>query len=72
MSRQGAPVRRTQRMPLNRPALVGNGWAALAAVGEQWVQNVPFRVRQIAPIHCYLPKKGSFESFTYEKIVNTP
>jgi hypothetical protein len=45
--------------------------AALAAVGEKWIENAPFRVRQIAPTQCCLLKKAALESFTYEKTVNT-
>jgi hypothetical protein len=71
MSRHGAPVRRTQRMPLTVRRLSLTGGATLATVGEKGVENAPFRVRQIAPTQCCLPKKGSFESFTYEKTVNT-
>jgi hypothetical protein len=57
---------------IDRPPLAGNGWTTLAPIREQGVENIPLRVRHIAPTHCCLPKKGSLESFTYEKIVNTP
>ena len=56
---------------VDRSPLVFDRRAALAPVREQGIENLPFRVRQIAPTHCCRPKKGSLESFTYEKIVNT-
>jgi hypothetical protein len=59
MSRHGAPVRRTQRMPLTVRRLPFYRRATLAAIGEKGIENAPFRVRQIASTHCRLPKKGS-------------
>src|SRR5262249_41191392 len=57
MSRHGAPVRRTQRIPLTVRCLSGIG-----GPGEQRVENAPFRVRYIAPTQCCLLQKGSLES----------
>src|SRR5262249_23108286 len=57
MSRHGAPVRRTQRIPLTVRRLSGIG-----GPGEQRVENAPFRVRYIAPTQCCLLQKGSLES----------
>jgi hypothetical protein len=70
-----APRRACAQNPkdaVDRSPLERNGWAALAPIGEQGIENVPVRVRQISPTQCCLPKKGSLESLTYEKIVNTP
>jgi hypothetical protein len=69
-----APGRAGAQNPKNavdRSPLVFYRRATLAPVGQKWVENLPFRVSQIAPTQCCLPKKGSLESFTYEKIVNT-
>jgi hypothetical protein len=57
MSRHGAPVRRTQRMPLTVRRLSFIRGAALATVGEKGIENAPFHVRQIASTQCCLPKK---------------
>ena len=69
-----APGRAGAQNPKNavdRSSPVRNGGTAFAPIGEQWVENTPFRVRQIASTQCRLLKKGSLESFTYEKTVNT-
>jgi hypothetical protein len=58
ISRQDAPVRRTQNA-VDRSSPVRNGGTAFAPIGEQWVENTPFRVRQIASTQCRLLKKGS-------------
>jgi hypothetical protein len=66
MSRQGAPGRRTHKIAQNpqnaidRSPLVFDRRAALAPVWQKGVENLPFRVRHIAPTHVCLPKKGKF------------
>src|SRR6266478_2179818 len=45
MSRHGAPVRRTQRIPLTVRRLSGIGGPRSPPTGEQRVENAPFRVR---------------------------
>jgi hypothetical protein len=70
-SRQGAPVRRNPENAIGHSPLVFYRRAALAPVGQKWIENLPFRVRQIAATQCCLPKKGNLESLTYEKTVNT-
>src|SRR5215510_10922868 len=62
MSRHGAPVRRTQRIPLTVRRLSGIGGPRSPRSGEQRVENAPFRVRYIAPTQCCLLQKGSLES----------
>jgi hypothetical protein len=47
---------------VDRSSLVRDRWTTFAPVGEQWVENAPFRVRQIAPTQCCLLQKGSLES----------
>jgi hypothetical protein len=47
---------------VDRSPLVRDRWTTFAPVGEQWVENAPFRVRQIAPTQCCLLQKGSLES----------
>jgi hypothetical protein len=48
------PKNTVDRLPLAR-----NGGTALAPIGEQWIENAPFRVRQIAPTQSCLLNKGS-------------
>ena len=64
-------ARQCAQNAIDRSPLVFDRLATLATVGEKGIENAPFRVRQIAPTQCCLPKKGSFESFSYEKTVNT-
>ena len=49
MSRQGAPVRKTQTNAVDRSPLVRDSRTTFAPIGKQWIENAPFRVRQIAP-----------------------
>jgi hypothetical protein len=44
MPRQGAPVRRTHRTPLTIRRLSQDRRTAVAAIGNQTIENVPFRV----------------------------
>jgi hypothetical protein len=72
MSRHGAPVRRTQRIPLTVRRFALDRRPALAPVGEQGIEKAPFRVRQIAPTKRLPPSvKAALESFIDEETVNT-
>jgi hypothetical protein len=62
ISRQGAPVRSTQRMPLTVRRLSAMAGPRSPRFGSKGVENAPFRVRQIAATQCCLPQKGSLES----------
>ena len=48
MSRQGAPVREHPENAVDRSPLVRDRRTAFATIGKQWIENAPFRVRQIA------------------------
>jgi hypothetical protein len=65
MSRHGAPVRSTHRMPLTvrRLSFIGG---PRSTVGEKWIENAPFPDSRLPP-----SVKAALESFTYEKTVNT-
>jgi len=61
-----ATARRWQnpKNAIDRSPLLDNGWAAFTAIRQQWVQNAPFRVRQIPPrLNAASSRKGSLESF---------
>jgi len=47
---------------VDRSPLVRDRWTTFAPIGEQRVENAPFRVRYIAPTQCCLLQKGSLES----------
>jgi hypothetical protein len=60
-----APRRASAQNPQNaggRSPLVRDGWATFAPIRQQWIENAPFRARQIAPTQCCLLQKGSLES----------
>jgi hypothetical protein len=60
-----APRRASAQNPQNavgRSPLVRDGWTTFAPIRQQWIENAPFRVRQIAPTQCCLLQKGSLES----------
>ena len=58
ISRQGAGAQNPKNA-VDCSSPVRNGGTAFAPIGEQWVENTPFRVRQIASTQCRLLKKGS-------------
>jgi len=60
-----APRRASAQNPQNavgHSPLVRDGWTTFAPIRQQWIENAPFRVRQIAPTQCCLLQKGSLES----------
>ena len=60
-----APRRTGAQDPENavdRSPLVRDSRTTFAPIGKQWIENAPFRVRQIAPTQCCLLQKGSLES----------
>jgi RloB-like protein len=60
-----APRRASAQNPQNavgRSPLVQDGGTTFAPIRQQWIENAPFRVRQIAPTQGCLLQKGSLES----------
>ena len=47
---------------VDRAPLALDCWTAFSPIGEQWIENAPLLVSQIAPTQCCLLQKGSLES----------
>ena len=62
MSRRRASAQTPPQNAVGRSPLVRDGRTTFAPIRQQWIENAPFRVRQIAPTQCCLLQKGSLES----------
>ena len=58
---------------VDRSPLVRDSRTAFAPIWKQWIENAPFRVRQIAPTQAASSRKAALNqnSFPLSKTVNT-
>ena len=62
-----------QTNAVDRSPLVRDSRTTFAPIGKQWIENAPFRVRQIAPLNAASSRKAALNqnSIPLSKTVNT-